>query len=254
MKRRLLIFAAILVALALALAVALTQPRSAAAQDDAAVAINTRDGASIFRFAFHIRRVMGDVVDQTNAAVAYSSCTECETIALAVQAILVFGDPDVVSPENVALALNYECTACETLAMAYQYVFSTGGVVHFTAEGNRRIAELRRELRELLQAGLPLAELAAQVDALLSEFHQVLTTELVSAGKPGSAGTQPAETETGDATTETTGTTGTETTETTETETTERTETERTETGPGARGTGTTDSTSSTGTTGTTSP
>ena len=54
---------------------------AAAAQDDgnaggdnAAVAINTRDGSSLFRLAFKIRRVAGDIVDNQNAAVAYARC------------------------------------------------------------------------------------------------------------------------------------------------------------------------------------
>lgn len=150
--------------------------------DTTAVAINTKDGTSIFRFAFQIRRVMNDVVDQGNAAVAFASCEECQTVALSIQVLLLMGDPNVVSPENLALAMNYECTSCETLASAYQYVFTTGGPVYFTAEGNQTLADLRTRLRDLLRSDLPIEELQAQIDLLNEELAVVLAEELVAAG------------------------------------------------------------------------
>ena len=96
----------------LALSLQVAAPAAAVAQDNAAVAVNQKDGSSLFKFAFDIRRVMNGVVDQGNAAVAYSSCEECQTVAVAIQLILIMSDPDVVSPENLALAINYECTLC----------------------------------------------------------------------------------------------------------------------------------------------
>ena len=230
MKRTALIVLAAPVAASLDAA----RPDSARPQggDNPAIAINRTDRASIFRFAFKIRRTMSDVVDETNAAVAFASCEECQTVALAVQVILIFSDPDVVTPTNLALALNYQCTACETLAAAYQFVFTTGGPVHFTAEGNRRIAELRRALRELLKSDLPIAELQPQIDALMDEFREILRTELVAAGKAGEAprggggGTETTPTETEPPTTEPA--TTTQPAETTETAPTETTTTETT--------------------------
>jgi putative peptide zinc metalloprotease protein len=82
------------------------------AQDNTAIAINTKDGTDIFKLAFKIVRVNQDIVDQSNAAVAFNSCEECQSIAVAFQVVLIFSDPDVVTSENLALALNYECDAC----------------------------------------------------------------------------------------------------------------------------------------------
>jgi hypothetical protein len=74
MTRRLLLLLALLLALLLPLAA----PGQARAEDgggdNAAVAINTKDGSSLFKFAFSIKKVLGEVVDNTNAAVAYASC------------------------------------------------------------------------------------------------------------------------------------------------------------------------------------
>src|ERR671930_337455 len=111
-----------------------------AAADNIVVAINTKDGSSIFKFGFNITRVMGDVVDQANGAGAVSSCNDCQTVAVAIQVVLIMSDASVITPTNEAIALNIQCTSCETLASALQFVLSTGGPVHFTAEGNKEIA------------------------------------------------------------------------------------------------------------------
>ena len=184
-KRR---FAFLVSALLLALVVGAGTPGASSAQDNASVAVNLRDGASLFRFAFKIARVNQDVVDESNAAVAFASCEACETVAVAIQIVLVFSDPAIVTPTNLALALNYECTACQTLASAYQFVLTTGGPVHFTAEGNRRIAEIRRAVLELLRSDAPLADVQAELDALADELRAVLGAEIVAARNAAEAG------------------------------------------------------------------
>jgi putative peptide zinc metalloprotease protein len=146
--------------------------------DNAAIAINTKSGSSLFKFAFSIREVAGDVVDQTNTAVAYASCEECQTTAIAIQVVLVTGDPSVVTPQNLAVAVNENCTLCETFAGAYQIVLGTGGPVRFTDEGRRRISEIRREIRRLRKEDLSPPELKAQLDTLVGELREVLRTEL----------------------------------------------------------------------------
>jgi putative peptide zinc metalloprotease protein len=222
MKRLLIIVATLFAALGLAG----FRPDAAHAQDTAAVAVNTKDGSSIFRLAFAIKRAAGDVVDNSNAAVAFASCTDCQTIAISIQIVFVTGDPEVVTPENIALAYNVLCTLCDTLASAYQWVLSTDGQVHFTAEGNQAIAEIRRELRELGKSGLTGPEIQARLDELMRRLAQVLEHELVQAGKSGSSppSTTPEETPTQSAPTESVPTestpTTTETTPTTATETT----------------------------------
>ena len=47
--------------------------KGASGGDNTAVAVNTRDGSSVYRFSFKILRVSGDVVDNGNAAVAAAS-------------------------------------------------------------------------------------------------------------------------------------------------------------------------------------
>jgi putative peptide zinc metalloprotease protein len=153
-------------------------PSTAAAQDSKAIAVNLKDGAEVLKFAFKVVRVNRDVVDQRNAAVAYASCEACRTIAVAFQIVLVMSDPQVVTPENVALALNYECQSCETLASAYQFVFSVPEGFRFSSDAKRQIAEIRRALRELIRSGRPIAEIQAEIDALADELRTLLRAEI----------------------------------------------------------------------------
>jgi putative peptide zinc metalloprotease protein len=214
-----------------AFVLASVQPEDARAQDSAAVAVNTKDGTSIFRLAFKVVRVNREVVDNSNVAFSFASCEECEAIALSFMAVLIFSDPDEVLTANQAWAINWECTECLAFAWAVQSVFTTDGPVHFSADGNRRLAELRQELRRLLDnldaVSLDVVpekcqllegdalRLCVALTRLTGEFREILATELVPAGRP------PAETPTDDggeeppaeepSTTETTSTT-TETT------------------------------------------
>ena len=180
-------------AVVLTAAALLTPAAPAYAQGDTtAVAINTKDGFDLFKLAFQVRRATGDVIDTGNGAVAYASCTDCQTVALAIQVLLISGyDSSVVAPENVAIAINVDCVACETLASAYQFVLTAEGNVHFTAEGSRRLAEIRQALLALKQSDLSIEEIQARLDALMDELYRVLSTELVAAGQSGTGGASP---------------------------------------------------------------
>lgn len=152
-------------------------------QDNAAVAINTKDGSTVFKLAFDIRRELGAVVDNQNAAVAYSSCEGCKTVAIAIQIVLVMGDPEVVTPENVAIAINDMCTSCETIAAAYQFVFGTDGLVRLSKEGRKRLHDLVKSLRELKDADMTPEQLVDELNRITSEVQDVFATELVPVRK-----------------------------------------------------------------------
>jgi putative peptide zinc metalloprotease protein len=189
MRRSLLLVLALLAALS---SVVAASPQPAEAGDNAAVAINLRDGSSTFRLAFKITRVNRDVVDSSNAAVAAASCTDCQTVAVALQAVLIFSDASVITPTNFAFAYNVDCERCYTLATAYQFVLTTG-IVRFTADGNRRIAEIHRQLQALRSADLSIEEIQARVDVLAGELFDVMRSEIVSPGPAGASATTQGE-------------------------------------------------------------
>jgi len=148
--------------------------------DNSAIAINTKNNSSLIETAFKIERVVQDVVTTTNAAVAVSSCSACQTVAIAIDVVFVQSDPTVYKPVNVAVAENVSCTSCATLADAYQFVISTGGAVRLTPRGQREIHQIREQLEDLERcSGCSILDLQARVDGLVSELKQVLSTQLV---------------------------------------------------------------------------
>jgi len=177
MKRRLL---TLLLAALFAFGLATGAPTAAsAAADNAAISVNTKDGTTVFKVAFAIRHVMGDVVDQTNGAVAYASCTDCAAVAVAFEIVLVEGDPSTVTPTNVAIAINDNCDTCVAVAEAYQFVLGTGGLVHFDHEGNQILADIRKELHSLKKQDLTLDQLQAELDSISARIADVLANHLV---------------------------------------------------------------------------
>jgi putative peptide zinc metalloprotease protein len=173
----------IIAALALALGLAVGAPASAHA-DNSAIAVNTKDGSSVFKFAFAIRRVMGDVVDETNSAVSYASCTDCSTTAIAIEIVLVDGSPSTFTPTNQAIAINYQCNLCNTFAAAYQFVIQGTGPMHFTHDALTTMASIRKKIRDLEDQNLSAFDLQAALNPLIAQLKDVLATGLVSGPPP----------------------------------------------------------------------
>lgn len=172
------ITARLILATLVAIAVLAATPAAwAQSQDNTAVATNTKDGKSVFKLAFSVKRVTGDV-DAKNTAVAYASCEDCRTVAVAIQVVLVSGDVGAVAPENVAVAINYDCTECETLARAFQFVYGDGQELEFTKEGKARLRELRKQLQDLKRRDdLTLAQLSQELAVIAAEVADVVQNE-----------------------------------------------------------------------------
>lgn len=173
--------------LALVLALSPAAP-ALAAQDNAAVAINTEDGSSIFRFAFDVHRTMNSVIDETNIAISYASCESCQTVAIAIQIVLVSSDPTSIVPENVAISINEECISCETMASAYQFVVGTGDKIKLDKEGRKLIKDVRKAFYDLAgeaEAGaLTLEQIAARVTSLVDQIKFVLDNHIIPVTTP----------------------------------------------------------------------
>jgi putative peptide zinc metalloprotease protein len=175
-----------LLLLLLTLAVVLGLPGHAAAGsdddgDNAAVAINTKDGSSLFEFAFSLTKVTGDVVDNENAAVAYASCENCRTTAIAIQIVLVVGSPSTVTPKNYAVSVNENCSLCQTFATAFQFVIGVEDAsVGLTRQGERELRQILREFKALKREEYTLEEFHAKTQALGARLRTVLKTQLVS--------------------------------------------------------------------------
>jgi len=150
-------------------------------KDNKAEAVASGAGDSVIDLAFSVRENASEVIDETNSAVAYANCEACRAVAIAFQIVIVQGDPNTVTPTNVAVAVNNECPGCSTLAIAYQFVVGRGEPVEFTPQGLARLEKIRKEFAKLEgeYANLTNEQILARTDAFAAEIRDILATELV---------------------------------------------------------------------------
>ena len=155
-------------------------PRAPRAGDNQALAVNTTDGSSLYDVSLALVWVTeGDQVpvDQRNEAYALASCTDCSTVAVAFQVILVIGQADVVVPENIAMAVNYDCIECDTYALAVQLIATLTDMP--SDDAMRQLESVWDELELLEQniADVPLDELHSRLATIESAILQILASD-----------------------------------------------------------------------------
>lgn len=160
-----------------------------ASTDNVAAAVNTTDGKTVYAISLKIVQTDADRIDATNAAVAVASCVDCQTVAIALEGVLVIGDPSTFDPTNLALAINSGCTNCQTLASAYQHIVQNDTRVRISGAGRREIAAIRAELQSLRTSGLDIITVQARVEDAAARFIRVLENEVYPIGRPAGAST-----------------------------------------------------------------
>jgi putative peptide zinc metalloprotease protein len=91
--------------------------------DNRAAVFNTEDGSTVYDVALAFLWVTdGGPADQRNEALAYASCRDCKSVAVAFQVILIVGQVDEITPFNTSEAGNFECEDCTTHALAMQLI------------------------------------------------------------------------------------------------------------------------------------
>ena len=150
------------------------QPLPPSEGDNQAAAFNTTDGSMKYDVAFALVWADGDEVLNVNEAHAYASCQNCVTVAVAFQVVLIMDDAQVVVPQNLAVAANYQCYRCITAAIASQLVLSvqeTPGEEQLLALGEvwNRLTEFGQNI-----TSYSLAEIAAQLEGFQTEITAIL--------------------------------------------------------------------------------
>ena len=83
---------------------------------------NSQDKRFMARASLKTHRIQGDDIRPYNLALVQAQCTDCQTIAVAVQVVFYQRGATNIQPENIAIASNVGCTRCVTIAWAVQYV------------------------------------------------------------------------------------------------------------------------------------
>jgi putative peptide zinc metalloprotease protein len=142
--------------------------------DNQALAVNTTDDSVTYDVAFALVWADGDEVLNVNEAHAYASCSSCVSVAVAFQVVLIMDDAQVVVPQNLAVAANYDCYECITAAIASQLVLSIPGEPG--EEQLLALAEVWERLSEFAESihTYSLTEITEQLDAFKDEITAIL--------------------------------------------------------------------------------
>jgi putative peptide zinc metalloprotease protein len=158
------------------------KPAPPGAGDNQSMAIVTEDGSTVYDVAFALVWVTGDTVLNSNEAYAFASCTRCRAVAVSFQVLLVVGSANVVAPQNISAAVNYNCIQCVTEALAVQLVLTLptmpeGDVLAQLNALWGRIATFGDNLE-----GLTFAEIKARIEEFEREILSTVQPILASAG------------------------------------------------------------------------
>ena len=163
------------------------RPDAPGVGDNQALAVNTADGTTLYDVAFAFVWADGSSVLNTNEAYAFASCRDCTTVAVGFQVVLVLGQADVVVPQNLSAAVNYDCVACVTYALAQQLVLSVPG--DLSPAATARLEALWAEIEQFGRGlrDVPLAEVQARLVEFERQIVAVVTQESEGATRPAPA-------------------------------------------------------------------
>jgi hypothetical protein len=167
------------------------------------MAENTDDNRFMARASIKFRKLKGDDIGPVNIAFAQAKCTDCQTIAVAVQVVVYKRGASNVHPQNVALAANVGCTRCVTIARAIQYVIPVDDFDDVPDNVKRLVHRLDQELRffekvtsiDELNSDEAAARLQRAVDEF-AELHQYMVDLMTK--KTGENDADPGSQETGE--------------------------------------------------------
>jgi putative peptide zinc metalloprotease protein len=133
--------------------------------------VNRVDGRLRVKGRVELNRIHGPRVTPVNRAVAFGSCTDCQTLAVALQLNLYRRGAPIAAPENLAAAVNFQCTRCVTVARALQYVIPVDDPTTTPPEARALIQALNRELVAIQSdRAVTLAEAEQRIDAVIARF------------------------------------------------------------------------------------
>ncbi len=149
----------------------------------------TDDNSVVYDLAFALVWVEDDEVLNVNEAHAYASCSDCVAVAVAFQVVLIMDDAQVIVPQNLAVAANYDCYQCITAAIASQLVLSVQD-----EPGEEDLLALGDVWNQLLLfantiTSYTLAEITAQLEAFQAQIVAILANAPPVEGTPSAAAT-----------------------------------------------------------------
>jgi putative peptide zinc metalloprotease protein len=158
-----------------------------------ALAVSTTDGSVNYSAEFALVWAEdGDPVLTRNEAYAFASCTGCTAVAVGFQVVLIEEPTDVMAPQNLSAAVNYNCSECTSYALANQLVLSLPGPLNDDSMEQLsalwcEVAEYGRDLEDV-----PLSDVQNRLEAYKEQIIAIVqagpgTTEdgIATSTEPG---------------------------------------------------------------------
>ena len=130
-----------------------------------------------------------------NLALAFSSCVNCQSLAVALQINLVSPNVTDFHPQNAAVASNGGCTGCDTVAWAIQYNIGADDPSQPSPEVRQLVAAMKAELAHIDSSSMTLAQAEAEIDGVIAKFRDLaasLTSQRDEATVPTTPSASPA--------------------------------------------------------------
>jgi hypothetical protein len=141
------------------------------------MAMNQVSGRLAVRASLQVNRIPGPNVQPVNFASATSSCTDCQTLVVALQLDVASTSAPLIVPQNAASAKNIGCLRCVTVARAVQYLFTVDDPLATTPQLDPLLRELDRTLTEIQSdPTLTLDQAEARLDAAIASFQDIAPT------------------------------------------------------------------------------
>ena len=139
--------------------------------------LNQQDGRFLARASVRLSQVGSDTVKSQNIAIAEARCTDCQTIAIALQIVLYKRGASNVQPVNVAIAENVGCTRCITIARAIQYAIPVDDPNAVPSDVRQLVSDMQRELNYFASvhtlAELDPQQAQARLDAVMAQYAEL---------------------------------------------------------------------------------
>jgi len=140
-------------------------------------AFNQHDGRLELDGKVDLVREKKDDVTAGNQAYAHATCTDCQTIALALQLVVYRQDAGNVAPRNLAVAINDHCTRCLTVARAIQYAIPVPDPQDLSPNVKDLVHDLNGEMHELERIrqlnGGNIQQVEANINSIITRFDSL---------------------------------------------------------------------------------
>jgi putative peptide zinc metalloprotease protein len=132
--------------------------------------INRQDGRFKMDGKVKLNQIHGRNAVAVNQAFGYSSCTDCETMAIALEINLIGQAATNIQPQNAAVAVNYQCTRCVTVAKAFQYNITVIDPDVVPDDVKKLIHRMDTEIKDIKASNVGFTDAYTRVNQVIAEF------------------------------------------------------------------------------------